>query len=59
MLLRCLMIYCIFSVALCLMQFNSVDEMTLEEVKEASNIEDGELRRTLQVSLSELLYIDV
>jgi len=34
--------------ALCLLQFNSVDEMTLEEVKEASNIEDGELRRTLQ-----------
>jgi len=34
--------------ALCLMQFNSVDEMTLEEVREASNIEDGELRRTLQ-----------
>ena len=37
------------SPALCLMQFNCVDEMTLEEVKEASNIEDGELRRTLQV----------
>ena len=58
MLSSCLMIYFIFSVALCLMQFNSVDEMTLEEVKEASNIEDGELRRTLQVSLSELLHID-
>ena len=59
MLSSCLMIHCIFSVALCLMQFNSVDEMTLEEVKEASNIEDGELRRTLQVSLSELFHIDV
>jgi len=34
--------------ALCLMQFNSIDEMSLEEVREVTNIEDGELRRTLQ-----------
>merc|ERR1719192_3166570 len=33
---------------LCLLQFNSVDEMTLEEIAEATNIEDKELRRALQ-----------
>jgi len=34
--------------ALCLMQFNNHDEQTLEEMLEATNIEDGEMRRTLQ-----------
>lgn len=33
---------------LCLLPFNSVNEMTLAEIAEATNIEDGELRRTLQ-----------
>ena len=31
------------------MQFNNHDEQTLEEMLEATNIEDGEMRRTLQV----------
>ena len=35
--------------ALVLLHFNECDELSLEEVKEATNIEDGELRRTLQV----------
>ena len=35
--------------ALCLLQFNNTDEQTLEEMMEATNIEDGEMRRTLQV----------
>jgi len=34
--------------ALVLLHFNTVDELTLEEVREATNIEDGELRRTMQ-----------
>jgi len=34
--------------ALVLLHFNTTDELTLEEVKEATNIEDGELRRTMQ-----------
>jgi len=34
--------------ALCLMQYNDLEELTLEELKEVTNIEDGELRRTLQ-----------
>lgn len=34
--------------ALCLLQFNDADELSLEELKESTNIEDGELRRTLQ-----------
>lgn len=34
--------------ALCLLHFNSCDELSLEELKEATNIEDGELRRTMQ-----------
>jgi len=34
--------------ALCLLQFNNTDEQTLEEMMEATNIEDGEMRRTLQ-----------
>jgi len=34
--------------ALCLMQFNNNDEQTLEEMLEATGIEDGEMRRTLQ-----------
>jgi len=34
--------------ALCLLLFNNADELTLEELKEATNIEDGELRRTMQ-----------
>lgn len=35
--------------ALCMLQFNNVDELTLEEIKDQTNIEDGEMRRTLQV----------
>merc|ERR1711915_691572 len=34
--------------ALCLLQFNNNDEQSLEDMKEATNIEDGEIRRTLQ-----------
>merc|ERR1719213_305342 len=34
--------------ALCMLQFNNVDELTLEEIKDQTNIEDGEMRRTLQ-----------
>lgn len=34
--------------ALCLLSFNGPDDLSLEELKEATNIEDGELRRTLQ-----------
>jgi len=34
--------------ALCLLQFNNTDELSLEDMKEATNIEDGEMRRTLQ-----------
>jgi len=34
--------------ALCLLQFNNIDELSLEEMKVATNIEDGEMRRTLQ-----------
>lgn len=34
--------------ALCLLNFNNIDEMTLEELKEATNIEEGELKRTMQ-----------
>lgn len=37
-----------FFQTLCLLPFNSANELTLEELMEASNIEDGELRRTLQ-----------
>jgi len=37
-----------FFQTICLLHFNSVDEMTLEEIAEATNIEDKELRRTLQ-----------
>ena len=33
---------------LCLLCFNSCDDLSLEEIREATNIEDGELRRTLQ-----------
>jgi cullin-4 len=33
---------------LCLLCFNGCDELTLEELREATNVEDGELRRTLQ-----------
>ena len=33
---------------LCLLSFNSTDSMTYEEIKEATNIEEGELKRTLQ-----------
>jgi cullin-4 len=35
--------------ALVLLHFNEADELSLEEIKEAINIEDGELRRTMQV----------
>ena len=42
--------------ALCLLQFNDADELSLEELKESTNIEDGELRRTLQVSLSRAVF---
>merc|ERR1719210_2225622 len=31
-----------------MLQFNNTDEQTLEEMMEATNIEDGEMRRTLQ-----------
>ena len=31
--------------ALCMLQFNNVDELTLEEIKDQTNIEDGEMRR--------------
>lgn len=34
--------------ALVLLLFNGCDEMLFDEIKQASNIEDGELRRTLQ-----------
>ena len=34
--------------ALCLLQFNETNEMSLEDLKTATNIEDSELRRTLQ-----------
>ncbi|KAG5677740.1 hypothetical protein PVAND_007471 [Polypedilum vanderplanki] len=34
--------------SLVLLLFNDCDEMTLEEILQATNIEDGELRRTLQ-----------
>jgi len=34
--------------ALCLMQFNNVEELSLQEMKDQTNIEDGEMRRTLQ-----------
>ena len=47
-----LLIYCFIFVlisALCLLNFNTVDEMSLEELKEATNIEEGELKRTMQV----------
>ena len=37
-----------FFQTLCLLPFNSANELTFEELMEASNIEDGELRRTLQ-----------
>jgi cullin-4 len=33
---------------LCLLAFNNFDTLSLAELKEATNIEDGELRRTLQ-----------
>ena len=45
--------------ALCMLQFNNVDELTLEEIKDQTNIEDGEMRRTLQVgkiSVSSVLF---
>ena len=32
------------------MQFNNVEELSLQEMKDQTNIEDGEMRRTLQVS---------
>ena len=31
------------------MQFNNVEELSLQEMKDQTNIEDGEMRRTLQV----------
>lgn len=34
--------------SLCLLCFNNADVLSLEELKEATNIEDGEIRRTLQ-----------
>jgi len=34
--------------ALCLLQFNEGDQLSLEELVLATNIEDGEIRRTLQ-----------
>lgn len=34
--------------ALVLILFNDSDDLSLEEIKSATNIEDGELRRTLQ-----------
>lgn len=34
--------------ALVLILFNDADDLSLEEIKAATNIEDGELRRTLQ-----------
>lgn len=34
--------------ALVLLLFNDVDDLSLEEIKQATNIEDTELRRTLQ-----------
>jgi len=37
-----------FFQTLCLLHFNSSDEMSFEEIAEATNIEDKELRRTLQ-----------
>ena len=40
--------------ALCMLQFNNVDELTLEEIKDQTNIEDGEMRRTLQVCRSSI-----
>jgi hypothetical protein len=33
---------------LCLLCFNSADELSLTEIREQTNVEDGELRRTLQ-----------
>ena len=36
---------------MCLLQFNNTDELSLEDMKEATNIEDGEMRRTLQVGI--------
>ena len=33
---------------LCLCSFNDADELSLEEIRELTAIEDGELRRTLQ-----------
>ncbi len=35
--------------ALCLLQFNEMNEISLEDLKERTNIEDEEIRRTLQV----------
>jgi len=34
--------------ALCLLQFNEMNEISLEDLKERTNIEDEEIRRTLQ-----------
>ncbi|RZF38435.1 hypothetical protein LSTR_LSTR011925 [Laodelphax striatellus] len=34
--------------ALCLLLFNEVDEVSFEDIKSSTNIEDSELRRTLQ-----------
>lgn len=34
--------------ALVILLFNSYDELTFEYIKAATNVEDGELRRTLQ-----------
>ena len=45
------------TLALCLMQFNNHDEQTLEEMLEATNIEDGEMRRTLQVIRKVIILI--
>jgi len=33
---------------LCLLCFNDRNELSLEELRDATNVEDGELRRTLQ-----------
>ena len=42
--------------ALCMLQFNNVDELTLEEIKDQTNIEDGEMRRTLQVGAQSVQF---
>ena len=41
------------------MQFNNVEELSLQEMKDQTNIEDGEMRRTLQVEKLYLLFLDL